>query len=330
MNSLANTKMFNAVIKTYPEILNILKPDYFQKYVVPFEYYELQYKLIQSRNTKGYPLIRPINRFVKEKRIELFNMAEPTKPNLKQGFCPNYIIGFIANGGNGKKVSFVNAQSGMSIKVDKSTGILNSLNIGENYLYAYLQAGATALILNERKNEIEQNIKYCQLMAEAYSTCIGTIVNEAIPIASNIHSYDILKFLSVIFFLQYHMNNSVEKSLSTAFNMKTIDVQTVKSECDSYKIDALEMKSIDDFIACVEREFSFIKRGSLSYNVLAGSFAKKFGNVGLFAVEHCQSFIQLMQFMLAGCKIANDWTKKILPINNIERSNDILASLSGV
>jgi hypothetical protein len=127
-----------------------------------------------------------------------------------------------------------------------------------------------------------------------------------------------------MFFLQTFVKYDAERALNTAFKIKIIDKNIIEKECLMYSNEELVISSFDMLVKALEKEFSFIRQGDITIRSVAYHFCSMYGETALFALEHFQSFVNMIINAHLGTNHYNDLSikKTILThqIANIEQA----------
>lgn len=329
MNKLSSTKIYGEIMTVMPSIKQKINVASLEKYVIDQSYYDWIFKPIQS---KKYPLIRPTLKYAKEGRIKLFNMSDPKDMNDKSILLPDYFSCFAFKSLDNKEtVSYVNSSKKIGYYRNKTTKEINGLTrIDENSIYAFLQTGATSIILSENDEEITNNIKMVSLCAELYSTLYGSCIAVDYPISGDRDYYIILNFILACCFLQIQAEYPVDRAISIALKLKNVEQSVILSDCKSVRDSKLEMKNINDLIMVLENEFNFIRKGSISPRSIVSKSMTKYGSASFMSLEHFQSFLNMIQNAHLLSNMYNDKSiRNDSPIRLVQDINQILLSISG-
>jgi hypothetical protein len=132
------------------------------------------------------------------------------------------------------------------------------------------------------------------------------------------NEYTRLNFITALFFLQTFIGYDVERSVKSAFNLKIVDRSVIENECVIYGHDELTISNFDTFINALEKEFSYIRPGTITLRTLSYQFDSLYGETALFALEHFQSFINMIINAMIGTNLYHDLLiKKSLASNLI-------------
>lgn len=327
MNKLTSTQTFKDIMKATPNLIRMISPDMLNKYVIPLSFYEDKFKAL---STKKYALVRPTLKAAKANKIHLFNFSDPFNSQEESSVMPDYYtaFGYVIRDGKGSQ-TWVNAakKTGYMRNSDKEPVALRT---NETALYAYLQTGYTSLLLLEHDAEITNNIKLQTYLAEFYGTLMSYVFDRIYPISGELDSYTRLTFLCALYYLQVMAGYDLKKALNIAIKLKNVDAVTVAEKSRAFAEASIEMKNFDDLIKSLEIEFPFIKKGSMTLRSIVAATARQFGPSSIFAVEHSQSFINMIQSVgLKANFYRDDVISKLIPSVHVDEVNRILLLISG-
>jgi hypothetical protein len=323
MNTLANTQLFRAAIEKRPQLKNVFNSDMLSKYTIPDSFYNHYYKIFQS---KKYPLTKYMLQLAREERIKLVNFIDPIEPKLKPIILPPYFTCLGGRSENGKKlVIYTNAIKKARFKRNTKTQEIERLDIDEMSLFGYLYSATIAYIITTKSLILESNVKFISLCAEIYTVLLSRCIsNKQYPIGSTMNEYTRLNFITALFFLQTFIGYDVERSVRAAFNLRVVDSSVIANECIIYGHGELTISNFDVFINALEKEFSYIRPGTITLRTLSYQFNSLYGDTALFALEHFQSFINMVINAFIGTNLYNDLLiKKSIASNligNIEQA----------
>jgi hypothetical protein len=323
MNTLANTQLFRAAIERHPQLKNVFNSAMLSKYAIPDSFYNHYYKIFQS---KKYLLTRYMLQLAKEDRVRLVNFIDPIDSKLKPIILPPYFTCLAGRAEDNKKlVIYANAIKKAGFKRNTKTQEIESLSIDEMSLFGYLYSATIAYIISTKSTMLEGNLKFVSLCAEIYAVLLNRCIsNKQYPIGSTTNEYTRLNFITALFFLQTFIGYNVENSIRTALNLKVVDKTTIMNECIIYGHDELTISNFDIYIKALEKEFSYIRPGTITLRTLSYQFNSLYGDTALFAIEHFQSFINMIINASIGTNLYNDLLiKKSIASNligNIEQA----------
>jgi hypothetical protein len=323
MNTLANTQLFRAAIEKHPQLKNVFNSEMLEKYAIPDSFYNHYYKIFQS---KKYPLTRYMLQLAKEDRIRLVNFIDPIDLKLKPIILPPYFTCLGGRTDNGKKlVIYANAIKKAGFKRNTKTQEIERLDIDEMSLLGYLYSATIAHIITTKSIILENNIKFVSLCAEIYAILLNRCISsKQYPIGSTMNEYTRLNFITALFFLQTFIGYNVERAVKTALALKVVDKLVIENECVIYGHGELTISNFDAFINAIEKEFSYIRPGTITLRTLSYQFDSLYGETALFALEHFQSFINMIINAFIGTNLYHDlFIKKSIAsnlINNIEQA----------
>lgn len=327
MNKLTSSATFNEAMTLLPRIHDIImNPPILDKYVIPDTYYSDYYKILLN---KKYPLVRPTIKLAKEGKIKLFSTSYTSDKLLRKEelVMPSYFTSFQFGTKNGDIVSYVNATKKLGLRIDKKTGEPDGTMTGnENDIYNYLQCGATGYIVAKYSNDLSNNVKFVNVCTEMYEELISLAIDSISGINGKTDSYNILKFLIGMYFLQVLIGKSADKAVSIALSLKITNPAIINTECRCLLDGYLEMKSTDDFIKAINHEFSkFVKPGDITLRSITMAMNNRYGQSAMFAFDHFLSFLNLVQqeYLMSG--IYKDLNvKKYVAPTLIQSVNQIL------
>lgn len=328
MNKLSSTKVCQQAFKLLPGMTAILRPDILEKFVIPDSYYDIYYRTLAS---KKYTLIRPTLEMARTNKVKLINTAEPYDNSTKPFLMPPYFTCFAFKNAKNEVISYVNAAARAGYVKDKRTGEILGTTLDENSTYAYLQTGAVAKIISEHEDSLKNNIKFLQSSAEIYALLINLCIDKMYPISGDYDKFTILNFLTAVFFLQYQVGLSVDRAIKTALTLKTVDPTIITNSCRLFSDESsLIMKSVDDFFVAIEKEFPFVKEGTINLRTLSTAVVEKYGNTAIFSIEHFQSFINMIQHVSLASRIYKDtYMRKLISPSLIKNIDQALLIASG-
>lgn len=330
MNKLSQTLVFNDVVKKYPQLKGVLNFDTLQNYSYDQEDYAHNYHAV---SLKKYPLTPIILKLAKESKIRLFNFSDPKTSVLKAVVVPSSLMGFaVTNPKDPREViSFINAVNRAAYQRIKGSDEPTNLKLDELSLYAYLQMGAASYICKKYDADLTNSGQFAADVAEVYANMMSKVINIQYPISGDMKKYDVLKFLTALYCLQVMFGYESDRAISTAFLMKNIEKKDILLECQTLANEEVEMRTIMDLVTVIENEFSFIKKGSISFRSLATGFASTFGGTSLMAIEYSQYFINMLLCVSCGANLFNDkMIKSVCPKRNLDNILKMLAKMSSL
>lgn len=326
MNKLSQTVTGGQVFKLMPSLMNVVNPVAFEKYLVPESFYDVYYKILQS---KKHLLLRPAINYAKAGKIKFFNASDPIDPRIKSVEIPNYIPVFIFKDKSGESVAYVNVSAKAGYRRN-SAGEAIGISLDENSVHYYLTIGAAAKILADNDKDITNNTKFVTLCAEMYSKLICLCIDSVYPIGADTRKFIILNFLTILFFLQFHAGYTLEQALPLALKARTVDPLIIKSDSSTYANGNLKMRSFQEFCDVLESEFTFIKKGSISLRSITTTAITKYGQPSILFPEHFQSFLIMIESVDLMSRIYKDkYIKSQFRPTDISTINQILLVASG-
>lgn len=327
MNKLSSSEMFKAVMKQFTSLGNILSYNVLRKYVIPTEYYDFKFK---SLATVKHVLARPSIRLAKEGKIQLINFSDPVNLADPAMILPDYFTCVAITDEKKNKTMYVNAMKRSGFVRNTKTKDIEALKLDEVSLYAYLQCGATAYLLATKDEEITNNTKFVSNCAEIYTGLVSRSIDAAYPFGGETSMYIILSFLTAMYFIQVHAGYTVERAIPLAMKLKIIDETVIWNQCRTYANSDLKMTSFADLCSIIEREFKHAKAGAITLRTVQDKFIRTYGSGALFAIEHFQSFLNMVQMADLGVGLYNDkMIRDRVPKILIDGVNQVLLSYSG-
>jgi hypothetical protein len=269
----------------------------------------------------------------REGRIQLVNFTDPIDLKNKQILLPPYFTCLGGKSPDGKKlIIYANAIMRAGYKRNSKSKEIESLKIDEMSLFGYLYSAALAYIIATKPNVLENNTKFVSNCTEIYVALLNRCIsNKQYPIGSNMDDYTKLNFIAALFFLQTFIGYDAERALRAAFSIKLIDKKIIENTSTIYAHNDFTISNFDMFISAIEKEFSFIRRGDITIRTISYHFVSLYGETALFALEHFQSFINMIINSHMGTGLYHDLLiKKSISSNllsNIEQA--FLASTQG-
>jgi hypothetical protein len=326
MNTLPSTILFKEAIEKFTHIKGILNSKSLEEYAVPDSYYNHYYKIFEN---KKYSLTKYMLKLAREGRIKLVNFSDPISLKSKPCILPSYFTVIAGKGINNSKLTmYSNSIKKGGFKRNSKTEEIESFSIQEMALFGYLYSAASAYIINTKGNILENNTKFVSICAEMYTSLINRcIIGKQYPIGSNIDDVTLLNFITIMFFLQFFIGYSVERALNTALKIKIIDPAVIKLKSYLYTHNDLEIANFNQYTQALEKEFSYIRPGTITLRSIAYNFQSFYGDTSLFGVEHFQSLINMMLNAHIGTGIYYDLLiKKTISSNLIAEVDKILLS----
>ena len=327
MNKLSSCKTYNDLKKGIVDLDKMLGPDV-SKYLIPVSFYESYFNIL---SVKKYPLVGPTIRAAKAGRIRLMNHSDPKDLSNKAYILPDMFSCFttpIRKPGD-KCVALVNAfkKTGYIRNADKEA---IGLKVNEVALYSYLQTGYLGILLAEKDEEISRNVKLHTLLAEFYSSLVGKVIDKIYPISGEPGAYTRLLFLLSLFYLQFMCGFDELTALKIAPKIKTVDMAEVSQNSRVLNSNSFKMNSFDDFISLFMVEFPYIKSGTVTLRAIVGDMIKLYGSGAMFALEHFQSFLNLIECVgLRSNMYRDDIISKTIPSTVIKNVDKTLLLISG-
>jgi hypothetical protein len=304
MNTLSSTFLFKTIIKEYPKLREIFKANVIENYVIPDSYYNHYYKIFQN---KKYPLTKYMLQMAKEGRIGLINFSDPANIKLKSIVLFPYFTCLSSHNSSGKRVVYANAMVKAGYKRNVRTQEIESLKIDEVSLFGYLYSAAIAYIISTKSLVLENNTGFVIECAEVYTMLLTRCIsNKQYPIGSSMNEYTRLNFVTACYFLQSLIGYDVERAVNTAFKLRIVDKNIIRNECVLYNHEELVLSSFETYIHSLEKEFSYIRPGSMTIRAISYNFTQLYGAVAFFALEHFQSFINMIINSNLGTNIYRD------------------------
>jgi hypothetical protein len=328
MNTLASTQSFQAAMDQFPDLKNVFKSSCLSSYAIPDFYYNHYFRIFQN---KKYLLTRYMLQLAKEGRIRLVNFADPANLKLKAMILPPSFTCLAGRSEDGKKlIVYANAIKRAGYKRNTKTHEIDDLKIDEMSLFGYLYSAAIAYIILTKNVQLENNVKFINNCAEFYTTLINRCISsKQYPIGSVMNDYTRLNFISALFFLQTMVGYKVDRAVSAAMKLKVVDPQVIQNESNIFSHGNFLISNFDMYIAAIEKEFSFIRPGTISLRSVSYNFRSLYGEASTFALEHFQSFINMIVNSHMGTNLYNDLTiKKSLASNLVNTLDQAFLSAS--
>jgi hypothetical protein len=323
MNTLANTQLFRAAIEQYPNLKNVFNSKMLSDYAIPDSFYNHYFKIFQN---KKYPLTKYMLQLAREDKIRLVNFSDPKNLKLKSILLPPSFTCIAGRSEDGKKlIVYANAVKRAGYKRNTKTQEIESLKIDEVSLFGYLYSAAIAYIILTKSVILESNTKFISNCTELYVSLINRCISsKQYPIGSNMNDYTKLNFISALFFLQTFIGYSEERAVRVALGIRLVDKSVIENECNLYVHREFTISNFDMYIAAIEKEFSYIRAGTLTLRLISYQFNSLYGESSHFALEHFQSFINMLINVHIGTNLYHDLLiKKSLGSNligNIEQA----------
>ena len=326
MNKLSQTLTFQRISKALPSLKDQLNPANFPKYTIPINYYDSYFNII---GVKKYPLVQPTIKAAKAGKIRLLNHADPYNFNDKKSILSDSLSTLVVPSKDGDYIVYVNAmkKTGYVRNVDKEPV---GLKINEVSLHAYLQSGYISYLFAKKDAEITNNIKLQTLMAEFYASAMSYVIDKMYPISGENNAPVRLNFLLAMYYLQVMCGYDLEKSLKIALTVKNVDPVVIGNDSRAFQSEQLVMKDFEDFLESFKTEFPFVKRDSVTLHSMVHAVQKYYGSSAMYAVEHSQSFMNMIMHARFGSGIYND--KAItgrVPSPLVKNIESILLLISG-
>jgi hypothetical protein len=138
------------------------------------------------------------------------------------------------------------------------------------------------------------------------------------------NDYIKLNFITALFFLQTFIGYDVERAINVAMGIKIVDKSVIQNESVIYAHGETTIPNIDVFIEKIEKEFNYIRPGSITLRLISYQFNSFYGEASHFALEHFQSFINMIINSHIGTNIYHDlFIKKSIASNlvtNVENA----------
>jgi hypothetical protein len=322
MNTLANTQLFKVAIEQYPSLKNVFNTKMLSQYAIPDSFYNHYYKIFQN---KKYPLTKFTLQLAKEGRVRLVNFADPIDLKLKAILLPPSFTCIAGRSEDGKSlVVYANAIKRAGYKRNIKNQEIESLKIDEMSLFGYLYSAAIAYIILKKPTVLENNQKFINNCTELYVSLVNRCISsKQYPIGSSMNDYTKLNFISALFFLETFIGYDVERATKVALGIKLVDKSVIENECSIYAHGDLTISNFDMFIAAIEKEFSYVRPGTISIRLISYQFNSLYGDSAHFALEHFQSFINMIINSHIGTNLYHDlFIKKSIASNlvaNIEQ-----------
>lgn len=326
MNKLTTSETFAAYAKFKPDVVKMLNPAMISKYEIPSTFYDNWYKPLTA---KKYPLVHATLEAAKAGLIHLFNFTDPYDISEKKTMLHPGISAILGLDNKKRLVSFVNAQAkaGFTRNIDKEPV---GLKLDENSLYSYLQTGYTAVLINKKDREVTDNVKLQQTLAELYALVLAKTVDNIYPVTGELDAAPRLNFLCALFYLQYHAGYDLEKAIKLALKIRIVDPVIVATKSRAMQQNILTMHKYDDFVQSLRTEFPFINMKDFELRATVSAYTRLCGPASFFAIEHFQSFLNMVQNVALKTGIFFDWNlSKMLTPNMTGEVNKILQLIGG-
>jgi hypothetical protein len=329
MNTLGNTQLFRAAIEQYPALKNVFSSKALSDYSIPDSFYNHYYKIFQN---KKYPLTKYMLQLAKQDQIRLVNFADPKDLKLKPILLPPSFTCLAGKSEDGKKlIIYANAIKKAGYRRNSKTHEIESLNLDEMSLFGYLYSATVAYIIAIKSIVLENNQRFISACTELYVSLVNRCISSKQAIGSNMNDYIKLNFITALFFLQTFIGYDVERAINVAMGIKIVDKSVIQNESIIYAHGEMTIPNIDVFIEKIEKEFNYIRPGSITLRLISYQFNSFYGEASHFAVEHFQSFINMIINSHIGTNIYHDlFIKKSIASNlviNVE--NAFLAATQG-
>jgi hypothetical protein len=320
MNTLKSSQLFQAALEQYPELRNVFNPKVLESYAIPDSYYNHYFKIFLN---KKYLLTKYMLQLAKTGNVRLVNFADPENLKLKAIILPPSFSCIAGPAAVGKMAIYANAIKRAGYRRNTKTGEVETLKIDEMSLFGYLYSATIAYIILTKSTILENNVKFISCCTEFYVTLVNRCISsKQYPIGSNMNDYTRLNFISALFFLQAMVGYNVERAVTIALKLRVIDEQVIKNESVVYTHGDFIITNFDMFIAAIEKEFPYIRPGTLNLRTISYNFRSLYGEAATFAVEHFQSFINMIMNAHLGTNLYNDLTIKKGLASNLMGSLD--------
>jgi hypothetical protein len=330
MNTLSNTVLFRTAITRYPLLKNVFSPTMLDDYSISDSFYNHYYKIFIN---KKYPLTKYMLQLAREDKIRLVNFSDPKDLKLKSILLPPYFTCLAGKSIDGKKlIVYANAVKRAGYKRNTKTNEIEGLKIDEMSLFGYLYSATISYLIITKSTQLENNTRFIVLCTELYISLLNRCISsKQYPIGSDMNDYIKLNFISALFFLQTFIGYDTERAVKTAFMMKLIDKAVIENSSVIYAHSDFTISNFEAFIKAIEKEFSYIREGDITIRTISYHFVSSYGDTALFALEHFQSFINMIINAHVGTNLYSDLLiKKSIASNaiaNIEQA--FLAATQG-
>jgi hypothetical protein len=293
MNTLANTQLFKAAIEQYNSLKNVFNTKILNQYAIPDSFYNHYYKIFQN---KKYPLTKYMLQLAKEGRVRLVNFSDPADLRLKAILLPPSFTCIAGRSEDGKNVVvYANTAMRGGYRRNTKTQEIESFKIDEMSLFGYLYSASIAYIILKKSIVLENNMRLISSCTELYVSLLNRCISaKQYPIGSSMNDYTKLNFISALFFLETFVGYDAERATKVALGIKLVDKKVIENESIIYAHGDLTVSNFDTFIAAIEREFTYIRPGTINIRLISYQFNSLYGNAAHFALEHFQSFINMI------------------------------------
>jgi hypothetical protein len=327
MNSLNDTIIF----KEAEPLMDVLKAAFntanIQYYLVDPELYDYCYKIFKNYK---YSLSKVVVDYGNKNKIQMVLYGEP-KDIVKNNplMVPSYFFSFVMPDKKLGKVGVANISPRAKYTRNKIDNSIESLKMNERDMYAYLQSATVSLLLNEKADSLNSNSKFVKQCAEIYSILLAKCLDRNYPFGAERDSYTILTFLCAVFFFQSMFGFDEEKAVNYAMTLKIISKSVVETQCKTFD-ENLTMKTIEDLIKAISREFTFIRKDSIQYRNLVLMYTRMYGQNSIFAIEHFGSFLNMIELSALRLGMFNDLVIDQVSKTYVKNIETILYETSGL
>lgn len=319
MNRLSECMIFNMLDKVFAcrAVIQDL-PHMIGKYAVDRDKYDY---LVQICKTYKYPFASEMTKELDAGLIRPFMFIEPKSVDTKLIKFPTSINIFpIKDSKTGKLVSYVNLiRDSQRYIRNKATDEIESFKYTETNFYANMERGFVSRKLHMYESAFNTDSYFTRIVATSYSRMLARIISMIYGVSAKDEWMQILLYDIGVYVFQCFFNYDLIKAKEMALTMKGINKSTIIDKSKLYNINRPEfdmrfsevrknyanskelLYPFNILLDIIQLEFQYIKSDSEDTNnkknlsrVIVNSYTSMYGQNSMMAIEHCESFVNML------------------------------------
>ena len=317
MNSLTTTKIYSLLDQVF-NITAIFRNDNDKIKTYAVDRAEYDY-LVQIAKTKKHDLTKYV---VKE--LELGNLrpvffaeAKDNKKNKAITFPTSISSVLVADRQNrGNIISYFDVSICAKYIRNKNTNDIESFSMDDGKFYGYAQRAFISRFITQHATSLDINPLFVKTVATCYAKLFTMVITGQYGGNSKGDWMQRVNYIASVFCLQNFFGFDMEKARKFALSFSNVDSSYIYENCKYWNyfnvndhrlldmnVDTINSlyanqkekpKPIDIFVTILSKEFSDMRREPLSYRNISYEYTKRYGQNAILALEHAESFINML------------------------------------
>jgi len=357
MNSFKTTKIYSLIDEIFlisPKVANLNQ--WIGKYTIDRDKYDY---LVQISKTYKFPLTKSVVNVLERGEVLPYNSQDPKNPDDKPMSIPTSITSFSTPDKVKKVITYVDTSMKASYVRNKTTKEIEAYAINERDFYCAAQRGYVARYLFMNNSALSTTPKFVKAVINSYARIMAKPISAVYGTGAKEQWTQKLLYITIVYGLQNFFDMETEKAKEFALTFPGINRAYIMQECKFYstnKSEIFNMRSsidpkarfedfnkkglisaetkdkknalynIDIYVLALKHEFEEMRTGNISDRTILDRFTSMYGQNSMTAMEHCESFINMILTSELKCGIYNDRGIYDIAKDDVKSICEIIAS----